>query len=74
MTHGLSLGFNYCMVYSVVSSRVWKFLGYPPGSGVNTYDLLLLGVWFWSVVRKPWIGWDGLPTKIERAVISLPWE
>ena len=32
------------------SSRVWKSLGHPPGSGVNTYDLPLFGVWFWDVV------------------------
>ena len=46
---------------------------WPAGSSVNTYDLPLLGVWFWSVVRKPRIGWDRLPTKIECAIISLFW-
>ena len=46
----------------------------PTGSGVNTYDLLLRGVWFYSVLRKPWIGWNGLPAKIGRAIIYLSWE
>lgn len=46
----------------------------PAGSGVNTYGLPLLGVWFWSVLRKPWIGWNGLPAKIERVIIYLSWE
>lgn len=71
VTHGIILGFQYCPTDDVVFIKGLEIPVYPPESGVNTCDLLLLQVWLWSVVGRSRIGWGRLPTEIECAVTLL---